>query len=154
MRRSRLCRFLPSFALLEGLRLVSSTRQDLLVGLRCRRMRCSSSGPYRCTQRHTVVWSACSPRSSSSSSTSRSDSEYRKYQRTAQRIRSGSGCRHLKIAGRVVILGALQATSPLLRPLATHPSDGLVLNNPAAELRIPKKCQPGRTMRPLTEEEV
>lgn len=33
-------------------------------------------------------------------------------------------------------------------------SDGLVLNNPAAELRIPKKCQPGRAMRPLTEEEV
>jgi hypothetical protein len=29
--------------------------QDLLVGLRCRRMRRSSSGPYRCTQRHTVV---------------------------------------------------------------------------------------------------
>jgi integrase len=33
-------------------------------------------------------------------------------------------------------------------------SDGLVLNNPAAELRIPKKCQPGRAMRSLTEEEV
>lgn len=33
-------------------------------------------------------------------------------------------------------------------------SDGLVLNNPAAELRIPRKCQPGRTMRPMTEEEV
>jgi integrase len=33
-------------------------------------------------------------------------------------------------------------------------SDGLVLNNPAAELRIPRKCQPGRNLRPLTEEEV
>jgi integrase len=33
-------------------------------------------------------------------------------------------------------------------------SDGLVPNNPASELRIPRKCQPGRTMRPLTEEEV
>lgn len=33
-------------------------------------------------------------------------------------------------------------------------SDGLVLSNPATELRIPKKCQPGRAMRPLTEEEV
>jgi integrase len=33
-------------------------------------------------------------------------------------------------------------------------SDGLMLNNPAAELRIPRKCQKGRTMRPLTEEEV
>lgn len=33
-------------------------------------------------------------------------------------------------------------------------SDGLVLNNPAAELRIPKRCRPGRAVRPLTEEEV
>lgn len=33
-------------------------------------------------------------------------------------------------------------------------SDGLVPHNPAAELRIPKKCRPGRAMRPLTEEEV
>ncbi len=33
-------------------------------------------------------------------------------------------------------------------------SDGVMLNNPAAELRIPRKCQPGRAMRPLTEEEV
>jgi integrase len=33
-------------------------------------------------------------------------------------------------------------------------SDGLVRNNPAAELRIPKKCRPGRAMRSLTEEEV
>jgi len=33
-------------------------------------------------------------------------------------------------------------------------SDGLVLSNPASELKIPRKCQPGRSMRPLTEEEV
>lgn len=33
-------------------------------------------------------------------------------------------------------------------------SDTLVPGNPAAELRIPKKCQPGRDARPLTEEEV
>jgi site-specific recombinase XerD len=33
-------------------------------------------------------------------------------------------------------------------------SDGLMLNNPAAEVRIPRKCQPGRAMRSLTEEEV
>jgi integrase len=33
-------------------------------------------------------------------------------------------------------------------------SDGLLLSNPAAELRIPKKCRPGRAMRALTEEEV
>jgi integrase len=33
-------------------------------------------------------------------------------------------------------------------------SDALVGSNPAAELKIPKRCQPGRAMRPLTEEEV
>lgn len=33
-------------------------------------------------------------------------------------------------------------------------SDGLVLNNPAAQLRIPKNCQPGRPVRRLTKEEV
>ena len=33
-------------------------------------------------------------------------------------------------------------------------SDGLVLNNPAAELRIPRKCRLGRAVSPLTEEEV
>jgi integrase len=33
-------------------------------------------------------------------------------------------------------------------------SDGVVLSNPAAVLKIPRKCQPGRAMRPLTEMEV
>lgn len=33
-------------------------------------------------------------------------------------------------------------------------SDTLIPGNPAAELRIRRKCQPGRTMRPLTAEEV
>src|SRR5436309_58929 len=33
-------------------------------------------------------------------------------------------------------------------------SDGLMLNNPAAELRVPRTCQPGRAMRALTAEEV
>jgi integrase len=33
-------------------------------------------------------------------------------------------------------------------------SDSVITGNPAAELRIPKRCQPGRAMRPLTEEEV
>jgi len=33
-------------------------------------------------------------------------------------------------------------------------SDTLIPSNRAAELRIPKKCQPGRDMRPLAEEEV
>ncbi len=33
-------------------------------------------------------------------------------------------------------------------------SDALVPGNPAAELRIPKRCQPGRAVRALTEQEV
>jgi integrase len=33
-------------------------------------------------------------------------------------------------------------------------SDGVTFNNPAAELKVPKTCQPSRAMRPLTEEEV
>jgi integrase len=33
-------------------------------------------------------------------------------------------------------------------------SDSYIPSNTAAELRIPKRCQPGRAMRPLTEEEV
>lgn len=33
-------------------------------------------------------------------------------------------------------------------------SDGLTFNNPAAVLRVPKKCQPGRPMRSLTRKEV
>ena len=33
-------------------------------------------------------------------------------------------------------------------------SDGLILNNPAAEIKIPKKCKPGRTVRALTAAEV
>jgi hypothetical protein len=56
-----------------------------------------------------------------SSSTSRSDSEYRKYQRTAQRIRTGSVCRDLKIAGRVAVFGVPSGYQPPLRPFATHP---------------------------------
>jgi hypothetical protein len=64
------------------------------------------------------------------SSTSRSDSEYRRYQRTAQRISSGAVCRHLKIAGRVVcftVFPAYQAPSPKLqdirrpRRILSHP---------------------------------
>ena len=33
-------------------------------------------------------------------------------------------------------------------------SDGLINHNPAAELRIPKHCKPGRQVRPLTEDDV
>ena len=46
--------------------------------------------------------SASRPRSLSNSSTSRNESEYRRYQRTAQRISSGSVCRQLKITDRIV----------------------------------------------------
>src|ERR1700676_4363799 len=42
-----------------------------------------------------VTWSTKSPRSARSSSTSRYDSEKRKYQPTASRIISGSNWRHL-----------------------------------------------------------
>ena len=40
------------------------------------------------------------------------------------------------------------------RDLQTRHVGRVGANNPAAELRIPRKCQPGREMRPLTEEEV
>src|SRR5271165_4751145 len=43
----------------------------------------------------TVTWSTKSPRSARRSSTSRYDSEKRKYQPTASRMTSGSNCRHL-----------------------------------------------------------
>ena len=63
------------------------------------------------------------PRSSRSSSTSRYDNEYRRYQRTAQRMSAGSLCRHLKIAGRVAMERSLQPTSlplPKLQHIRTH----------------------------------
>src|SRR5882762_1428583 len=49
----------------------------------------------RWTHLQTVTWSACRPRSASNSSTSRYDSEKRKYHPTASRMTSGSNCRHL-----------------------------------------------------------
>src|ERR1700682_1973331 len=51
-----------------------------------------------------VVWSAGRPRSASNSSTSRYESENRRYQRTAQTMTSGSKCRHLNSAGRGLIM--------------------------------------------------
>src|SRR5208282_750023 len=48
----------------------------------------SWKSPYR-------LISACKPRSASNSSTSRYESEKRKYQPTARRITSGSNCRRL-----------------------------------------------------------
>src|SRR4030095_2653685 len=78
---------------------VLSTLQDPLVGFSSRRHLLLSSGAYRCTQRQMLVWSTDSPRSITSSATSRSESEYLKYHRTAQRMIVGSKCRHLKSAG-------------------------------------------------------
>jgi hypothetical protein len=48
-----------------------------------------------------------------SDSKQRNDNEYRRYQRTAQRMMAGSVCRHLKIAGRVGTgSSAYQPTAP------------------------------------------
>ena len=73
----------------------------------------------RVTQRQIVVRSASSPRSLSNSSTSRNESEYRRYQRTAQRISSGSVCRHLKIAGRIAFFMICSGYPPR-RPKLQH----------------------------------
>src|SRR5260370_41549534 len=51
-----------------------------------------------------VVWSAGRPRSMSNPSTSRYESENRRYQRTAQTMISGSKCRHLNSACRGLIM--------------------------------------------------
>src|SRR5215831_17993934 len=70
-----------------------------------------------------VVWSASRPRSISNSSTSRSESEYRRYQRTAQRISSGAVCRHLKIAGRVAcftVFSGYQSSPPKLQHIRSR----------------------------------
>ena len=51
----------------------------------------------------------------SNSSTSRYESENRRYQRTAQTMTSGSKCRHLNSVGRGLIMGytaAYQTRSP------------------------------------------
>ena len=69
-----------------------------------------------------VVWSAFRPRSLSSSSTSRNESEYRRYRRTAQRISSGSVCRHLKIAGRIVFFMIASGYQAPSAKVATEPS--------------------------------
>ena len=52
---------------------------------------------------------------------SRNESEYRRYPRTAQRISSGSVCRHLKIAGRIVFFMISSGYPPLSAKVATQP---------------------------------
>ena len=82
-------------------------------------------GTVALAERQIVVWSAFMPRSLSSSSTSRNESEYRRYPRTAQRISSGSVCRHLKIAGRIVFFMIASVYKALLAKVATQPAKGL-----------------------------
>src|SRR5208283_2485436 len=67
----------------------------------------SWKSPYR-------LISACKPRSAKSSSTSRYESEKRKYQPTARRITSGSNWRHLN---RPATEGARTISAQLIRPL-------------------------------------
>ena len=75
-----------------------------------------------------VVWSASRPRSRSSSSTSRNESEYRRYQRTAHRISPGSVCRHLNIAGRIAFFMISSGYQPPSATVATQPSDDVQLS--------------------------
>ena len=51
----------------------------------------------------------------------RNESEYRRYQRTAQRISSGSVCRHLKIAGRIIFFMISSSYQPPSAKVATQP---------------------------------
>ena len=81
------------------------------------------------------MWSASRPRSLSSSSTSRNESEYRRYQRTAHRISSGSVCRHLKIAGRIAFFMISSAYQPLSAKVATQPFIGIASGKQATCLR-------------------
>ena len=98
-----------------------------------------------------VVWSASRPRSRSSSSTSRNESEYRRYQRTAQRISSGSVCHHLKIAGRIACFMISSGYQPPLANVATQPLDVPELPGsqrgpvrPVLKLRGERSRGPGR----------
>ena len=68
----------------------------------------------------------------SSSSTSRNESEDRRCQRTAQGIGSGSVCRHLKIAGRIVFFLISSGYPPPSRIAATQ----LNLYNPVCQKEL------------------
>ena len=70
---------------------------------------------------HGLVFQDRSPRSLSSSSTSRNESEYRRDQRTAQRISSGSVCRHLKITGRIAFFMISSGYPPPPTEVETQP---------------------------------
>lgn len=48
----------------------------------------------------------------------------------------------IAIAGRVAILGSLQATSPPLRPLATHPTTLLIVRTHQRNTRSPARHTP------------
>jgi hypothetical protein len=52
---------------------------------------------------------------------SRSESEYRRYQRTRQTVSSGAVCRHLKIVGRIAFFTISSGYQPRTAKVATHP---------------------------------
>ena len=68
-----------------------------------------------------VVSSAFRPRSTNSSSTSRDESDYRRHQRTLQRLSSGSVCRHLKITGRIAFFMISSGYQPPSAKVTTEP---------------------------------
>ena len=89
-----------------------------------------------------VVWSASRPRSRSSSSTSRNESEYRRYQRTAHRISPGSVCRHLNIAGRIAFFMISSGYQPPFATVATQPPQGKATVLDVRPTESPLTCLP------------
>lgn len=86
-------------------------REPLMVGFSSRRQRLLSSGAYRCTQRQIVVWSAGRPRSITNSSTSRYDSEYRKYHPSAGFVAQPWILQNSQINGPMLGIGPFTTTS-------------------------------------------
>src|SRR5882757_8120681 len=102
-----------------------------------------------------VTWSTKSPRSARSSSTSRYDSEKRKYQPTANRIISGSNWRHLN---RPATEGARTISAQLIRPLLQTCNTSLFsrrLKRLRAETRLIRKGEPGMSvMKTITHDQI
>ena len=76
----------------------------------------------------------------SSSSTSRNESVYRRYQHTAQRISSGSVCRHLKIAGRIVFFMVSSGYQAPSAKVATQPTAGSGADRIVGAIRSGVRC--------------
>src|ERR1700681_2785059 len=95
-------------------------------------------GAYRWTHLQTVTWSTKSPRSPRSSSTSRYDSEKRKYQPTASRIISGSNWRHLN---RPATEGARTISAQLIKALLQScNTSGQLLASDGSKSEKPNLC--------------